>query len=215
MRNAWLVGDERVASLRQVERFLTPGRELPELVMANGVHVVGFFDEIEVRQTRGFVSELLTFWGLGERQCVTFVWLPYGNLDLDSWQKSLIYRAELGGDDIKSFVDWHREPDLEAFSSPVWLIIADNQDWAIYGEHYRSEMAVMLCLDATLVPQLRGAFSGLMTDAGVASDMTGNPTPSAGSEAFKHELIRNYQSLIDDASRKSLDKGGDKGGGGS
>jgi len=167
---------------------------LPKSVVKEGACVAGFMDECEARQSRQFMREFAMFLSRVQESTFYFVWLPDGyssSSDPDSYP---IYSCESLREGVKNFIRLQSDEDEPAFASSAWIVLSNSARWAVYGEQYGSEMAILLSRDDMISRAIAASFSTLIFDPAIAVATIGDQSRTAIGDIFEKEFLQNYSS---------------------
>lgn len=168
--------------------FLLGDVELPERIQVDGVILAGFADECTARQSAEFFSLFLQFLGRVEETSFYFSWID--SAAPDQLTVSLHDIDDLA--DGQDFVRIQSSIPDEVFVGGRWFVASSSARWAVYGEHYGSELAVLLARDDAVARILRDTFSPMSEDARQASEQFGDPSVTEAGLAWAAILERNY-----------------------
>lgn len=194
--NGWLVSPpERSPYSRIIGDFLLDNARLPDPILANGVRLVGFQDECETRQSTSFFQCFADFLMRMGESSFGFIWFPDGYKSLGTKELYPIYLCESLPAGPTDFVRLQSDHDIDAFQSDAWLLTSITGRWAIYGEHYGSEMALLLSRDSSVTAAMLGSFPELITDPSIALATIGDQSQTEEGAHFEHEFLKNYSTV--------------------
>jgi hypothetical protein len=192
--NGWLTSSaDREARVDATNVFLKQDSKLPQLVVSSGVELIGFVDECDARQSASFFHSFIQFLQRINESSFYFLWLPDGYVSSASRDSYPIYLCssihEIEATDFARLQSGH---DERAFESTAWLVTSDSKRWAIYGEHYGSEIALLLCRDGFVAEAMVTSFPESIADPLAALSAFGDPSATEDGCLFELEFLRNY-----------------------
>ena len=191
--NSWITSKEiHDSCLKLAGIFLQENVEMPALVMNDGVKLIGFADECTARQSNVFYKQFIKFMSLIEESNFYFIWLPDGLKPFDYDNEYPIYFCDSIPVEGKDFVRLQSNDDEEAFYSNAWILLSSSKNWAIYGEQYGSEMAILLSRDNLSTNAMLSSFPELIREPQEALISIANQYCSEESASFENEFLKNY-----------------------
>lgn len=195
--SGWLISQqEREPFLEAISAFLREGAKIPLPIMRSGANLLGFVDECEARQEDSFFRSFAKFlFGIDE-QSFCFIWLPQGYKSSASSESYPMYFCDVLPADVKNFVRLQSSQDEEFFDSDAWLLVSRSKRWAIYGEQYDSEMALLLSRDNAVTAVMLASFPELITDPLTALVTIGDQSQTEEGDHFEREFLKNYSAVF-------------------
>lgn len=194
--NRWVTNEiEYSACISIVNKLINTEESLPNFIARPGVKVIGFADECFVRQEGQSFESLRKFLASIDEKSFYFNWLEFDATEFKSRHGIYpsfycdIEETVFGSDHIKI---QNSIPPSEALYSDEWAITGMSNKWAIYGEHYNSEICVFLCKDVGTIKLMYEAFSFLTTNPIEVSKNIWVDVDNVESREFRSEFLRNY-----------------------
>lgn len=195
--SGWLTSQqEREPFLEAISIFLREGAKIPLPILRSGTNLVGFVDECEARQSESFFHSFTRFLFEIDEQSFCFIWLPQGYKPSDQNESYPMYFFDSSQVDAKNFVRLQSSEDEEIFESDAWLLVSYSKRWAIYGEQYGSEMALLLSRDDSVTAAMLGSFPELITDPSTALATIGDQSQTEEGAHFEREFLKNYSTVL-------------------